>query len=74
MLRFVMVIVPCVGVILFAGGCGASDQPVPSKDRFQKTAAPPQWRGPGQPGGPSSGPVAVPNQVATPKASGPSGG
>ncbi|RYG23948.1 hypothetical protein EON82_12385 [bacterium] len=43
-------------------GCGseASSGPVPTKDDFKKTAPPPEYRGPGQPGGPSSGPVGGP--------------
>ena len=38
---------------LLLAGCGEENQgPVPTKDSFKKTAPPPGYRGPGQPGGP----------------------
>jgi len=36
-------------------GCASTDQPAPDKSAFQKKPVPPQWRGPGQPGGPAGG-------------------
>lgn len=55
-------------------GCGSDNgQPEPKKEDFNKSGPPPQWRGPGQPGGPESGkpsgpppgsgPIAVPDKI-----------
>lgn len=44
------------------GGCstGGENPPGYEKKDFEKTAPPPEYRGPGQPGAPSSGPVTPP--------------
>jgi len=60
-----LLVVLAAGVSLVLIGCASSDQPVPTKEQFKKTAAPPQWRGPGQPGGPATGPVAGPPGTTT---------
>lgn len=43
------------------GGCSlAQESPPIPKDKLVKTGPPPQWRGPGEPGGPPNGAGAAP--------------
>jgi hypothetical protein len=46
-------------------GSGSSEPPGYKKEDFAKSAPPPQYRGPGQPGGPGSGPAGN-NKAAPP--------
>jgi len=47
---------------IFAVGCSGGSEKVEGYDKkdFEKTGPPPEYRGPGQPGGPASGPVSGP--------------
>ncbi|HEY0866308.1 MAG TPA: hypothetical protein VGE01_02960 [Fimbriimonas sp.] len=57
-----------VAVCLVAPGCGKSDDNPPGygKENFQKSEPPPEWRGPGQPGGPPAGAMTGPGGAAQP--------
>ena len=59
-LRLTFALVVGIGIV---AGCG---EPAPEfgdkKEDWKKTTPPPEWKGPGQPGAPSSGPVSGPPQ------------
>jgi len=66
----IAVVLSLLAAFVAVGCSGGSDQPVPTKDEFKKTAPPAQWRGPGQPGGPASGPVSGGPPAGAPPAGG----
>jgi hypothetical protein len=49
-----------VTLLAFAGGCSEKKELGEKKEDWVKTTPPPQWRGPGQPGGPPAGALAPP--------------
>lgn len=51
-----------VSIAAIVVGCSSEEkaQPGYEKKDFQKSGPPPQYRGPGQPGGPDSGPISGP--------------
>ncbi len=54
----------CLGACAIAAsvaGCSKSEQLGDKKEDWAKTAPPPQYRGPGQPGGPPSGAMRGPS-------------
>lgn len=50
--------------VLGLAGCAPKQQLGDKKEDWAKTGPPPQYHGPGQPGGPASGPAASGNAAA----------
>lgn len=62
MKKTLVILIVAGGLVL--AGCGSdagSKAPGYTKDDFKKSGPPPEYRGPGQPGGPPSGPIAGPD-------------
>lgn len=71
-------IITLVFASLLVVGCGKPSENPPgyTKEDFKRTAPPPNWRGPGQPGGPPAGALSGPAPKAMPPGmgGGPAGG